>query len=234
MKIRSPHLGSIHAVVPVNVLRKSKARLSRILSGRDREQLTVTMLADVLSALRNVRRIRSVTVVSADKDVRKIALRFGANFLCEGKRRGLNKGVRLAIRNSERRGASAVLVIHADLPLLTSLEIHRFLVESRGYQMALTPSRDGRGTNALLLRPPQVIPPVFGKDSFRRHLWVASRRGISRKVLRLRGISFDMDEPRDLFTLMRHPGRNETGLFLRTLRTHGLLEKHFAPSQSAQ
>jgi len=230
LKVRSPTFGPIHAIVPVNVLRKSKARLSPILSARERAQLTVAMLADVLYALRKVRRIRSVTVVSADKDAGKIAMRFGANFLWEGNRRGLNKGVRLAIRNSERRGASAVLVIHADLPLLTPREIQRFLVKSRGYPMALAPSKDGRGTNALLLHPPQVIAPVFGKDSFRRHLSLSSQRGISRRVLRFRGISFDMDEPRDLVELMQRPGRNETGRFLSSLRNRGLklAERHLA------
>lgn len=231
MKVPSHTFGPIHAIVPVNVLRKSKVRLSPILSARERAQLTVAMLADVLSTLRKVRRIRSVTVVSADKDTRKIAMRFGANFLWEGKRRGLNKGVRLAIRNAERKGAPAVLVIHADLPLLTPREIQRFLVESRGYPIALTPSKDGRGTNALLLHPPEVIPPVFGKNSFRKHLSLAGQRGIPHKILRLRGISFDMDEPRDVLKLMDHPARNETGRFLRTLRNHGpkLADRHFAP-----
>lgn len=230
MKVPSPALGPIHAIVPVNVFRKSKARLSSILSGRDRAQLTVAMLGDVLSALREVRKIRSVTVVSADKGARKIAMRFGAKFLWEGKRRGLNKGVRLAIRNSERRGASAVLVIHADLPLLTPREIQRFIVESRGYPMALTPSKDGGGTNALLLHPPHVIPPAFGKDSFRRYLSLARQRGVPRRVLRFRGISFDLDEPGDLVELMQHPGRNETGRFLSTLRNRGLklAERHLA------
>ncbi len=222
MKTRSRSLGSIHAIVPVKVFRKSKFRLSPILSAQDRVQLTIAMLTDVLSALGRVPRIRSVTVVSADKGARKIAMRCGANFLWEGKRRGLNKGVRLAITNSERIGASAVLVMHADLPLITSREIHKFLMESRRYSMAITPSKDGRGTNALFLRPPQAILPVFGKNSFRRHLSSARWKGIPRKVLRFRGISFDVDVPRDLVELMRYPRRNKTGQFLSILRNRDL------------
>ena len=218
MKRRPRRAGRVHAIVPLNVLRKSKARLSPMLKPVEREQLTVAMLKDVLSVLRKSRQVGSVTVVSADKNARSISRRFGANFLWEGKRRGLNKGLKLAISDSERRGASSVLVIHSDLPLLKPREIDEFLEESQGYSVSLTPSKDGAGTNALLMRPPRVIRPVFGRDSFRRHLSLAMKRNARSRVLRFRGISFDVDKPRDLVNLMRRPLRNETGKFLRTLR----------------
>jgi len=218
LKRRPTRAGRVHAIVPLNVLRKSKARLSPMLKPVEREQLTVAMLKDVLSVLRKSRQVGSVTVVSADKNARSISRRFGANFLWEGKRRGLNKGLKLAISDSERRGASSVLVIHSDLPLLKPREIDEFLEESQGYSVSLTPSKDGAGTNALLMRPPRVIRPVFGRDSFRRHLSLAMKRNARSRVLRFRGISFDVDKPRDLVNLMRRPLRNETGKFLRTLR----------------
>lgn len=218
MKRRPRRAGRIHAIVPLNVLRKSKARLSPMLKPAEREQLTVAMLKDVLSVLRRSRQVGSVTVVSADKNARSISRRFGANFLWEGRRRGLNKGLKLAISDSERRGASSVLVIHSDLPLLKPREIDEFLEESQGYSVSLTPSKDGAGTNALLMRPPRVIRPVFGRDSFRRHLSLAMKKNARSRILRFRGISFDVDKPRDLVNLMRRPLRNETGRFLRTLR----------------
>lgn len=218
MKRRPRRAGRVHAIVPLNVLKKSKARLSPMLKPVEREQLTVAMLKDVLFVLRRSRQVRSVTVVSADKSARSISRRFGADFLWEGKRRGLNKGLKLAISNSERRGASSVLVIHSDLPLLKPREIDKFLEQSQGYSVSLTPSKDGAGTNALLMRPPRVIRPVFGRDSFRRHLSLAMKRNARSRVLRFRGISFDVDKPRDLVDLMRRPLRNETGRFLRTLR----------------
>lgn len=218
MKKQPRQAGRVYAIVPLNVLSKSKARLSPILNPDERKQLTVAMLKDVLSALKKTRRVHSITVVSADTQARRSFGRFGVSFLWEGKRRGLNKGVKLAIGNAERRGASAVLVIHADLPLLKPREIDTFLEQSEGYSVALTPSRDGAGTNALMMNPPQVIRPVFGKDSFRRHLQLAKLRGAPRRVLRFRGIGFDIDTPRDLIQLTRRPLRNETGRFLRTFR----------------
>ena len=189
-----------------------------MLSPAEREQLTLAMLIDVLSALRKAERIHSVTVVSADKGVRRICKRLGASFLWEGKRRGLNRGVKLAVRHVQRRGASSVLVIHSDLPLLKSIEIDLFLKQSQGCSVALTPSKDRDGTNALLMRPPQVIRPVFGKDSFRKHLSLAKHKKVRCKVFRFNGIGFDVDKPRDLVVLRRRPLRNETGRVLRAFR----------------
>jgi 2-phospho-L-lactate guanylyltransferase len=219
---RSRQLGLVHAVVPVNVLRKSKARLSSILNPAERELLTIAMLEDVLSALRKARRVHSITVVSADKAARGIAKRFGAGFLWEGKRRGLNKGVKLAIRSSERVGAMAVLIVHADLPFLKTVEVDKFLDRTRGYSVALTPSKDGDGTNALMLNPPQAISPVFGKNSFRRHLRLAKQRNAPSTVVRFRGIGFDVDKPRDITVLIRRPPRNATGRLLRRFRDPSL------------
>ena len=204
--------------MPVNVLKASKARLAPILDSSSRVQLSVAMLSDLLAALRKVRRIHRVTVVSADSAVQRIVRPLGTVFLWEGKRRGLNKGVRLAIRESERRGATAVLVIHADIPLVAASDILQFLNDSKRDAVALTPSKDGHGTNALLLRPPNVIRPAFGKNSFRKHLSLARQRNLSRKVVLSKAIGFDVDVPSDLKRLMRYSLRNETGRFLRAMK----------------
>ncbi len=212
--------GSIDAIVPVNVLSKSKARLSPVLSPARRRELSVAMLRDVLRALRKAKRISRVTVVSADKSIREIATRSGAHFLWEGRKRGLNKGVKLAISDSERKGALAVLVIHADLPLVKPLEIDSFVKQSHGCSVALIPSKDGSGTNALLMKPPHVMRPVFGPWSFKRHLRLAKQRGLVSKVLEFWGISFDLDTPQDLIQLGRMHSRNSTGRFLSEFKSH--------------
>lgn len=231
MKARSDNDSEpIHAIVPLNVPKKSKARLSKLLRPMERAQLAIAMLSDVLSALRGSRRVLSTTVVSADKGVQKIARAFGADFVWEGKRRGLNKGLKMAISKTQRRGTSAALVVHADLPLLTSQEVDRFVAMSDGYSIALAPSKDGTGTNALLLKPPDVIRPAFGRRSFSRHLCLAEQKKLRCRVVKLRGISFDVDVPRDLQELTRHPIQNATSRFLSKLDVrsdpHILEQKH--------
>jgi 2-phospho-L-lactate/phosphoenolpyruvate guanylyltransferase len=217
LKEHRQELTKVHAIVPVNVLKLSKARLTPVLSPAERAQFSIAMLADTLEALRKAKKFDRVTVVSADYAVRRIARSHDASWLWEGRRRGLNKAVRLAIQESKHKGASAALIIHADIPLITSREIIDFLDHAIGYSVALTPSKDGTGTNALLMHPAGVMRPIFGRDSFQRHLALADRQGLSRRVIRTRGISFDVDEPEDLRRLMHHDIRNETGRFLREM-----------------
>ena len=204
--------------MPVNVIKLSKQRLSPILNSADRARLTVAMLNDVLSEIKNVSVISGTTVVSADRKAREIAKLHNANFIWEGKRRGLNKGVRLALVDAERRGASAALVIHSDLPFANSREITRFLTRCASYSVGMIPSRDGNGTNALFLKPPSVMKPLFGRHSYHRHKVQARKGGLSFKVVRSRTVGFDVDEAQDLRRLLRCQLSGETGRFLRTVR----------------
>jgi 2-phospho-L-lactate guanylyltransferase len=107
------------------------------------------------------------------------------------------------------------LILPADIPLVTAREIHTFLKSSDGHSFAITPSKDGSGTNALFLRPPRIIRPCFGRNSFRRHTAAATQKGLEAKVIKLRGISVDVDEPQDLARLKRSSPRSETGRLLR-------------------
>jgi 2-phospho-L-lactate guanylyltransferase len=219
MKGRAVRRSRIRAIVPVNLVKKSKTRLSPMLSPAEREQLTVGMLTDVLHALGEAACISDITVVSADKKIPAIARRYGAQFLWEGNRRGLNRALRLAIRTVEQSGDGAVLIIHADLPLLTVHDIETFIVRSQGFQLAIAPCKEDLGTNALLLRPPDIFPLSFGNRSFKKHLSQAQKMKLRYKVVRLRGLQFDIDEPRDLRQLLHRRVRNETQHFLSTLRS---------------
>jgi len=68
--------------------------------------------------------------------------------------------------------------------------------------VTLVPSRDGDGTNALLVSPPDAFAPSFGPGSFVRHKALASQRGIACRVICLPGLGMDVDEPHDLLRLM--------------------------------
>jgi 2-phospho-L-lactate guanylyltransferase len=200
-------IGPVRAVVPLKAIKKAKSRLSG-LRQEDRAKLTLSMFRNVLVALRNARGISEVTVVSGDRSASRIAHRYGATFLWEGKRLGLNKALKLAIAKLEQRGDGAAMIIHADLPLLTSEDVDSFVTRSQDCQIAIVPCKNRTGTNALLLRPPNAIPPVFGKGSYKMHLSLAKKTGFRWKVLRIRGIQFDIDDRRDLEQLMRHNGQN--------------------------
>src|SRR5207249_2798221 len=70
-----------------------------------------------------------------------------------------------------------------------------------GPGVALAPDHSGRGTNALLLRPPTAIVPRFGPDSFAAHRWAALAGGLPARVVMRPGLAADVDTPRDLARL---------------------------------
>lgn len=210
---RARKTGPVHAIVPLKIIKQSKTRLSG-LSSKDRRKLTIAMLSNVLVALRKSRKINDVMVVSGDKSVSRIAHLYGAKFLWEGKRHGLNKALKLAIGKLDQESPETAMIIHADLPLLTTKDVNEFVSRSKRVQIAIAPCKNGTGTNALLLRPPTAIPPAFGKGSFRTHLSLARKTKFRWKVLRISGIQFDIDEPRDLHEFMSHGARGEDFRFL--------------------
>ena len=212
---------NIHAIVPVNVPNGSKRRLSNRLTVNQRASLTITMLINVLSALKRSSSVGSVTVVCADKKIQSLVEGCGATFLWEGRRRGLNPALNLAMK--EVTSDSAVLIIHADLPLLTSDDVDDLVRRTRNYSLSLVPSKDGTGTNAILMQSPSMIRLAFGKDSFRKHDMLAKKRKVAYRVLRIHGVAFDIDDEQDLDELMRHQVNGQT-----TRRLKGTFEPEAA------
>ena len=193
---------NIHAIVPVNVPDGSKRRLSNRLTANQRASLTITMLINVLSALKRSSSVGSVTVVCADKKIQSLVEGCGAAFLWEGRRRGLNPALGFAMK--EVPADSSVLIIHADLPLLTSYDVENLVRQAGNYSLALVPSKDGTGTNAILMRSPNMIRLAFGKGSFRRHDVFAKKTKLAFRVVRIHGVAFDIDDEQDLDELLKN------------------------------
>jgi 2-phospho-L-lactate guanylyltransferase len=72
------------------------------------------------------------------------------------------------------------------------------LAVARQDGVALAPSSDGAGTNALWRSPPGSIPPAFGPGSRAAHERLAMERGVPVRVVVRAGLALDVDEPRDL------------------------------------
>jgi 2-phospho-L-lactate guanylyltransferase len=80
--------------------------------------------------------------------------------------------------------------------------------------VTLVPSRDGDGTNGILISPPDALALSFGPGSFGRHLAYAAQHGITCRTLNLVGLALDIDEPRDLRELMHHTRSDPRYAFL--------------------
>lgn len=206
----------ISALVPAKTLGEAKGRLAKVLSLPERRQLALAMLEDVLTALRAVRSIEAVDVVSPDSDVSELAARLGANPIAESANvQGINQALRRAVSVMSPR-PDALIVVPSDLPELTPADIEKVLEALPRRGVAAAPSKDG-GTSALALRPPDVIEFCFGEDSFAEHRREAKEAGVPFRVVESGAFSRDIDSPDDLRELLRHPAETATQRVLNEL-----------------
>jgi 2-phospho-L-lactate/phosphoenolpyruvate guanylyltransferase len=187
----------VYAVVPVKDLRGTKSRLAPVLDPGARAGLTLYMMGRVVGAIREAG-IEDVCVVSPDRMVLEEARRRGATPLIQ-ESRGLNPALEEGRRRAMGLGASKLLVLPADLPLLDAEDVLAVLRETGGEpSVVIAPDGARSGTNALLIQPPDVLPFAFGIGSFEAHVGAARRRGLDVRVCERSHLAFDLDTAGDL------------------------------------
>lgn len=187
------------AVVPAKDLAQAKRRLAGVLTAEERQGLARAMLADVLAALVGVPALAGTIVVTREAALAATAHASGARVIADLRHDGPNAAIMLAAKELAAEGASGMLAIPADVPLATSDEIGEILAASQTRPaVTLAPALADMGTNAVALVPVDAMPIRFGKQSFFQHLQAALERGVTPRILRLRGIGLDIDRPEDL------------------------------------
>ena len=191
---------SVFAAVPVKDLWGTKSRLMPILNPGARAGLTLYMMGRVVSAVSGAG-IQHICVVSPDRVVLNEAGERGATPLLQ-ESQGLNPALEEGRRWAMERGASSLLVLPADLPLIEAGDVSAVL-EGAGEPPSVTISPDGArtGTNALMLSPPDALPFLFGPGSYTAHLRAARERGIEVRDCERPHLAFDLDTVEDLASL---------------------------------
>jgi 2-phospho-L-lactate guanylyltransferase len=184
------------AVVVARTGPTAKSRLSTVLCPEERAALALAMLADVLAACAGAGLPGTVAVVDTDAGARVVGAA-GAHALPDPGA-GMNAAVAAGVRFAQARGAGAALVLPGDLPLVRPDDLRAVLAAATATPaLVLVPDRAGRGTNALLLRPPHLVAPSFGPDSAARHADASARAGVHAVRLPLARFA-DVDIPPDL------------------------------------
>jgi 2-phospho-L-lactate guanylyltransferase len=174
------------------------------------------MLADVLSALR-LTAVDQVLVITAAAAPRGIALAHGARVRAD-EDAGHNAAAGIGIGQALNDGFDRALLVPGDCPALDPTEVDELLAHPASTPSVLVvPDRHGTGTNALLLTPPDSMPPSFGPGSCQRHLELARARGVAAEAVHLPSLALDVDTPDDLEALAT--------LSTRAQRTHGVLAR---------
>ena len=195
------------ALVPIRGLETAKSRLGGELDAEERVGLVTELLRRTLVATRDASLIDGTVVVTMDGDAAELARRHDAIGLVESAP-GLNEAIEAARSVAVARGATAILVLPADLPAISSEAVDTLVAaviaeiaepERPGPRavVALVGDRHGAGTNALLLSPPSVISPAFGIASRAAHARAATEAGARFAELES-PLAFDVDTSADL------------------------------------
>lgn len=175
-------------------------RLASDLSGHRRLLLVRALLDHVIGALRKTPGIDRIALVSPERDsVAEDVV------LLTRERQGLNEDLAYALSEVVHRGATHVVIIPADLPLLVPDDVTALLASMRSIGVALAPDSLDRGTNALAFATASPVRLSFGEDSFAKHLTASRSQGIEPGVLRRPGLCLDVDDMEDLRSLQALP-----------------------------
>jgi 2-phospho-L-lactate guanylyltransferase len=197
-------------ILPVKRLDSAKQRLATGLDEERRRAVVAAMLRDVLAAIGGARMIERTIVVSGEPIAVDLAHESGAEVVADETDAGHPEAALLGIDAARAKGASCVLLLPGDCPLLDPRDLDRLLTAVPDPYVAVVPDRHGTGTNALLLRPPDAIRPAFGPGSRERHVEAARAAGIPHGVERLESLALDLDTPADLIALTRAVEAGET------------------------
>ncbi|HEY5344459.1 MAG TPA: 2-phospho-L-lactate guanylyltransferase [Solirubrobacteraceae bacterium] len=189
------------AILPVKSFSRAKRRLGASIADPLREDLARAMVGDVLAALGETGSIARTIVVTREDSVTETARELGALVVRDTSEESQSAAVALGVATALAEGFERVLCIPGDCPALDPAELDELLDAPDAPGVVIVPDRHGSGTNGLLLRPPDVIPPSFGPDSCERHTALAKQTGAGYRIERPASLLLDIDTGADLTVL---------------------------------
>lgn len=171
-----------------------------MLSQEERESFARAMLADVISAVKDVN-CSPVIIGTELFDSEDIQITV--------KDADLNQ----TLNSLMPEVSGELLIIMADLPLADGASLKRVL--ATGKDMAIVPGRGG-GTNVIYLKEPQRFHFDYYGTSFLKHVKNAEDKGLSCEVIDSFRLHTDIDEKEDLAELMIH-GKGKSRAYLEEL-----------------
>lgn len=190
---------TIWAIVPVKPLRRGKSRLAGLLSEDQRTQLNRYLLEHTLTVLNEVREIEHTLVVSRDPAALSLTREMGGRTVLEDGAPQFNTAIKRATLAASAQGAHAVLVLPADIPLITPEEVRRLIKAGRNPPVAvISPDRRQNGTNGLFVNPAGLFEYGYGPGSYQRHRERAAQAGARVELIESEALGLDLDLPEDL------------------------------------
>jgi len=203
-------------LIPFKDLATAKQRLAPALDARQRSQLAEGMLRDVMRAAAGVTSRIDVALVTGDPCAQMMARAAGFLVIADLLNESETAAIGVATAWCEQRGYDTTIVIPADIPLISSGELHCVLDAAPSEGAVLVPAYDHRGSNCILRRPASIIPLRFGNDSFLPHCEAMKGTGKELVILEQPGIGLDVDNPHELELLVEREGETNAQRLLRS------------------
>jgi 2-phospho-L-lactate guanylyltransferase len=193
-------------LVPQKALSAAKTRLRSVFSQDARREFTLKLLRRTL-ALCAALPDKAGFFLCGDNDVADLAAEAGADLLGGGAG-GMRRDIALAAEDWRIFGNAAMLIVSADLPLLTLADLAAVVDAWRACaHVVLGPDLRGRGTNVMLVNDPEHFAFCFGEavgqGSFASHRSTAQGYGLPVAVIERPGIALDIDLPVDIAAFVR-------------------------------
>ncbi len=214
--------------IPIKDLPEAKTRLSAVLTPEERAEFAASMFQDVIASAKQTPGIQQILVVTPEGPAAVLARERGAELLLESHTDGLNRAVQIGINQAQRSGVARLLIVHADLPMILPQDLELFFQDKS--KIMISPSRDLDGTNTLLLSPPNIIQPRYGRRSFDTHIALAHEAGAEPVVVKNDRLGLDIDTPQDLLHLCELKPGGYSGAFLKKHRIEERLQAKNAKS----
>lgn len=183
---------SCWAIVPIKASDACKTRLRGSLSDADRRALAARMVRHVVETAGGSVAIDRVAIVGPERHGLDPAI----PLIVDGEA-GLNAALAGAFAVAAARGATRIVVLPGDLPLLTVDDVDR-LADAARDGIGIAPDRAGTGTNGLALAVPSAFRLAFGEASFAAHHAEAGRIGMAARIVRSPTLALDVDDAESL------------------------------------
>jgi len=191
---------SIDALVPLKRLDYAKTRLASVLDPPTRMRVMRALLDHTLAQVKAAPSIRTVTLVSSALDAPSIADEHGVALFDD---RGAPWNDALAAAIAAAVTADGVVIVSADVPLLTTGDIESFFAALPEGGAAIARATDA-GTNAVAMRPSGAMPTCFGaRGSAALHVELAEAAGLVSVIVDIEGLAHDLDTAADLEEVLR-------------------------------
>lgn len=182
-------------VIPIRAFADGKSRLAPYLPPRDRARLLEAMAERVVSAAGDL----PVVVVTGAAEVKAWAGDLGVEVLDDPG--SLDGAARAGRERWAAAGLARVAVVHADLPLVESLD--ELARPGKAPVAVLSPCHRNDGTPALSVPTGSDFEFAYGPGSFERHRAAAAAAGLEvRELLDVEGLRRDVDSVEDLDALV--------------------------------